>query len=188
MREPHPLVHETAIVDRGAHIGANTRVWHHAHVREGAEVGPDCVLGKNVYIDRDVRIGARVKIQNNVSVYAGVELEDEVFVGPSAVFTNDRYPRATNNEWEVVKTHVRRGASIGANATIMCGIEIGRWGMVAAGAVVTHSVSAYELVAGNPARRIGWACRCGRILERSSGPLPTTECGHCGHRPLDDES
>ncbi len=172
------FVHETAIVEPGARIGERTRVWHHAHVRDGAVVGADATLGKNVYIDAGVNVGDRVKIQNNVSVYEGVTLEDEVFVGPSAVFTNDRYPRA-EGDWEVVPTIVRSGASIGANATIVCGVEIGAWAVVGAGAVVTRSVAAHELVVGNPADRIGWACACGRVASRSTEAPADLRCDVC---------
>jgi acetyltransferase-like isoleucine patch superfamily enzyme len=133
-----------------------------------------------VFVDAGVTIGDRVKIQNNVSIYQGVHLDDEVFVGPSAVFTNDRFPRAVAPDWELVETHVRRGASIGANATLMCGIELGEWATVAAGAVVTRSVAPYELVAGNPARRLGWVCRCGRVLARTTDELGPMTCAVCG--------
>ena len=174
-----PFVHETAVVESGVSLGAGTRVWHHCHLREGATIGVGCSLGKNVFVDAGVTIGDGVKIQNNVSIYRGVRLEDEVFVGPSAVFTNDRFPRAAAPDWEVVETWVRRGASIGANATLVCGIELGEWSTVAAGAVVTRSVAAHELVAGNPARRLGWVCRCGRVLARTSDELEPTVCGTC---------
>jgi acetyltransferase-like isoleucine patch superfamily enzyme len=127
-----------------------------------------------------VLIGDRVKIQNNVSVYRGVRLDDEVFVGPSAVFTNDRFPRATSDDWEVVETRVRQGASIGANATIICGVVIGPWAVVGAGSVVTRDVDPHELVVGNPARRLGWVCRCGRVLARTSAGIPPMTCAACG--------
>lgn len=175
------MIHETAIVETGAQVGADSHVWHHAHLREGCRVGTGCTLGKNVFVDAGVHIGNRVKIQNNVSVYRGVTLEDDVFVGPSAVFTNDRFPRADNDTWRVVETTVRRGASIGANATILPGLEVGSWAMVAAGAVVTKSVSAHELVVGNPARRAGWVCRCGEIADKTSGDLKSPlHCPSCG--------
>jgi UDP-2-acetamido-3-amino-2,3-dideoxy-glucuronate N-acetyltransferase len=174
------FVHETAVVEPGASVGPGTRIWHHAHVRSGAAIGEGCTLGKNVYVDAGVTIGDGVKVQNNVSVYQGVHLADEVFVGPSAVFTNDRFPRAASHDWEVVETRVRRGASIGANATLICGIEVGEWATVAAGAVVTRSVAAHELVAGNPAGRLGWVCRCGRVLGRTTGDLDPTSCSACG--------
>jgi UDP-2-acetamido-3-amino-2,3-dideoxy-glucuronate N-acetyltransferase len=170
------------VVEPGVRIGAGTRVWHHCQLRAGATIGTECTLGKNVFVDAGVTVGDRVKIQNNVSIYQGVHLDDEVFVGPSAVFTNDRFPRAANPDWELVETHVRRGASIGANATLMCGIELGEWSTVAAGAVVTRSVAPHELVAGNPARRLGWVCRCGRVLARTTADAGPMTCAACGVR------
>jgi acetyltransferase-like isoleucine patch superfamily enzyme len=175
------LVHETAIVEAGASVGDGTRVWHHVHIRQGAVVGRDCRLGKNVFVDAGVRIGDRVRIQNNVSVYAGVTLADDVLVGPSAVFTNDRRPRAHAFAWELASTHVRQGASIGANATIVCPIEIGEWAMVGAGAVVTRDVLANQLVIGNPARPAGWCCWCGRIVSRDR-QRPSNAVCECGLR------
>ena len=171
-----PLVHPTAVVEDGAVLGEGTRVWHQAHVRSGARVGAHCVLGKNVFVDAAAVVGDRCKIQNNVSVYSGVELADEVFVGPSAVFTNDRLPRAVNPDWEIVATRVERGASVGANATVVCGVTIGAAAMVAAGAVVTRSVAPHQLVAGNPARPAGWVCRCGRIVSRDSARPVALNC------------
>lgn len=173
-----PSVHPTVTVEEGARVGAGTAVWHHAHIRRGASVGDDCILGRNVYIDEGAIVGNRVKIQNNVSVYAGVRLHDEVFVGPSAVFTNDRVPRATG-EWTLTPTVVHRGASIGANATIVAGVEIGECAMVGAGAVVVRSVGPHEVVVGNPARRIGWTCCCGAVRVRE-GEGWHVECGACG--------
>lgn len=158
--------HPTAEIEEGAQIGAGTKIWHLVHIRSTAVVGANCVLGRNVYVDADVVIGDRVKIQNNVSVYKGVTIEDEVFVGPSAVFTNDRLPRAQNPNWQITPTIVRRGASIGANATLVCGIEIGAYAMVAAGSVVTKDVAPYQLVAGNPARPIGWVDEAGNVVSR----------------------
>ena len=160
------FVHPTADVDEGARIGAGTKIWHLAHVRSTARVGAGCVIGRNVYLDADVTVGDLVKIQNNVSVYKGVTLEDEVFVGPSAVFTNDLRPRAQNPDWEITPTLVRRGASIGANATLLCGVEVGEYAMVAAGSVVTRSVAPYQLVAGNPARPMGWVDAKGQVVSR----------------------
>ena len=172
-------VHPSATIDEGVRIGEGTLVWHHAHLREGATIGDGCMLGKNVYVDAGVVIGNRVKIQNNVSVYAGVELEDDVFVGPSAVFTNDRVPRAGDGEWELSRTVVRRGASIGANSTLVAGIVVDECAMVAAGAVVTRSVAAHEVVAGNPARHLAWVCRCGAVRVRDGGPSRLV-CSACG--------
>lgn len=157
------FVHPTAIVEE-AEIGEGTRIWHFAHIRKGAKIGKNCNIGKDVYIDVDVKIGDRVKIQNGVSVYRGVVIEDDVFVGPGAVFTNDLYPRAFSSDWEIRRTVVRRGASIGANATIICGVEIGEFAMVGAGAVVTKDVPPFALVYGNPARIRGFVCYCGRRL------------------------
>jgi dTDP-4-amino-4,6-dideoxygalactose transaminase/acetyltransferase-like isoleucine patch superfamily enzyme len=158
------FIHETAVVSRDAVIGPGTKIWHHVHVREGARIGAHCVLGKDVYIDHYVTIGNGVKIQNSVSVYHGVKLEDEVFVGPNAVFTNDLLPRAADTTWRVVETVVERGASIGANATIVCGVRLGRHCMVGAGAVVVKNVPPHALVVGNPAKPIGYVCVCGRHL------------------------
>jgi acetyltransferase-like isoleucine patch superfamily enzyme len=177
-----PFTHPTAIVEEGTSIGPRARVWHHCHVRQGADVGADCTLGKNVFVDEGVVIGARSKVQNNVSLYRGVTLESEVFVGPSAVFTNDLRPRAVSDAWEVVPTTVRQGASIGANATIVCGVELGAWCMVAAGSVVTRTVQPHQLVMGNPARPAGWVCTCGEILSRDPSPLHETVCSSCGAR------
>jgi UDP-2-acetamido-3-amino-2,3-dideoxy-glucuronate N-acetyltransferase len=170
------FVHPTADVEDGARIGAGTRIWHLSHVRFSARVGRDCTIGRNVYVDTDVVVGDLVKIQNNVSVYRGVTLEDEVFVGPSAVFTNDLRPRAQNPDWQVTPTMVRRGASIGANATIVCGVEVGAYAMVAAGAVVTRDVAPYQLVAGNPARPRGWVDAKGEVVSRDpAAPAPRTD-------------
>ncbi len=174
-----PVIHPTAIVEEGALIGPGTRVWHHCHVRAGSVIGADCNIGKNVYVDSGAAVGSRVKIQNNVSVYHGVTLEDDVFVGPSAVFTNDMYPRANNPTWDVVPTMVRRGASVCANATIVCGTEVGSYAVVAAGAVVTRNVQPHQLVRGNPARPGGWVCVCGRVVSRQTDPPEDLQCDTC---------
>ena len=150
-----PFIHPTAVVDPQAEIGPGTRVWINVQVREGARIGADCILSKDVYIDHGVTIGSGCKIQNGVSVYHGVTIEDEVFIGPNACFTNDKVPRANNADWKVTATLIRRGASIGANATIVCGVDIGEYAMIAAGSVVTKDVPAYALVMGNPARITG---------------------------------
>jgi len=163
----HPAAaHETAVIEEAARIGAGTRVWHHAHVRSGAVIGADCVLGKNVFVDAGAVVGDRCKIQNNVSVYNGVTLGSDVFVGPSAVFTNDLRPRASAGTWSITPTAVHDGASIGANATIVCGTVLGAGCMVAAGSVVTRDVAPQQLVAGNPARHHGWVCVCGEVVSR----------------------
>ena len=159
------FIHETAEVSGQAKIGASTKIWNLAQVRENVCIGSNCVLSKNVYIDTGVRIGDNVKIQNNVNVYNGVTIEDDVFLGPSMTFTNDMFPRAFNKDWRITETLVRKGASIGANATIVCGVIIGEYAMVGAGAVVTKDVAPYSLVVGNPARKIGTVCKCGVRLE-----------------------
>ena len=179
------FVHDTAIVEDGAVLGAGVRVWHRGHVRTRSRIGAGSSLGFCVFVDEGVRIGERCKIQNHVSVYRGVTLEDDVFVGPHAVFTNDRYPRADAVDWDVVPTTVRHGASIGANATIVCGVELGAWSMVAAGSVVTRDVPPYALVVGSPATVHAWVCRCGRPLARHGEPTPPA-CLHCG-RPTPRE-
>ncbi|MDQ6797295.1 MAG: N-acetyltransferase [Actinomycetota bacterium] len=171
-------IHPTAVVEDGVVVGDGTKVWHHAHVRQGASIGSDCILGKNVYVDAWVVIGDRVKLQNNVSVYSGVELGDDVFVGPGAVFTNDRVPRASGS-WRVSPTRVSRGASIGANATLIAGNDVGESAMVGAGAVVTRPVGDHEIVVGNPARLIGWVCRCGAV-RRIMGAALRVDCATCG--------
>jgi UDP-2-acetamido-3-amino-2,3-dideoxy-glucuronate N-acetyltransferase len=158
----------SAIIDPGATIGAGTKIWHFSHVSGGSFIGERCVLGQNVFVASGVRIGNGCKIQNNVSVYAGVTLEDDVFCGPSMVFTNVINPRAfVERKSEFRPTLVKRGASIGANATIICGATIGAYAMVAAGAVVTYDVPDFSLVVGVPARPIGWVCRCGEKLDES---------------------
>ena len=176
--EPIPSVsiHPSAIVEDGARIGAGTRIWHHVHVRSGAHIGERCVLGKSVFVDSGAVVGSGCKIQNFVSIYTGVTLEDDVFVGPSAAFTNDRYPRASGEAWDLLPTLVRRGASIGANATILPGLTIGEWAVVGAGAVVTRDVEPHRLVVGNPAKAVGWACRCGRRVPGGPGAA----CPSCG--------
>lgn len=163
------FVHESSYVDEDVIIGRDTKVWHFCHIQSGARIGKRCILGQNVNISRNVVIGDGVKIQNNVSVYEGVELEDHVFCGPSMVFTNDISPRAKypkgNSSYK--KTIVRKGATIGANATIVCGHELGEWSMIAAGAVVTGDVKPYALMAGIPARQVGWVCECGKPLKEN---------------------
>ncbi len=164
-RFPGALIHASAYVDEGATVGTGTRIWHFCHVLPGVEIGRDCVLGQNVMIGPRVRVGHGCKIQNNVALYEGVELADDVFCGPSCVFTNVPTPRAfVNRKSEFRPTPVGRGASIGANATIVCGHALGAYSLVAAGAVVTRDVPDFALVAGVPARRIGWVSRAGERL------------------------
>lgn len=159
-------IHESSYIDADVRIGEETKIWHFCHIQSGVEIGERCVLGQNVNISNNVRIGNGVKIQNNVSVYEGVELEDDVFCGPSCVFTNDLTPRAAfpKGKENYKRTFVKKGASIGANATIVCGISIGKYAMVAAGAVVTRDVDDYALVAGTPAKRIGMVDEKGNII------------------------
>lgn len=176
-------VHPTAIVEDDVDIGNNTNVWHFAHVRERAEIGEKCNLGKDVYIDSEVSIGNNVKIQNGVSVYKGVTVKDDVFLGPHMTFTNDRYPRATDDGWDVVSTLVKKGASIGAHATIISGVEIGKYAMVGAGAVVTKDVPDFGLVLGNPAELHGFVCYCGHKLSdvvKEKEDVVELECPECG--------
>lgn len=160
-----PFIHASAVIDQPCSIGLGTRVWHFCHVFAGSRIGRDCVLGQNVMVGADVTIGDGCRIQNNVSLYTGVTLEDEVFVGPSAVFTNVANPRAgIDRHAEIRPTLVRRGATVGANATILCGVVLGPYCFVAAGAVVTRDVPPHALVAGVPARRIGWVSHAGERL------------------------
>jgi UDP-2-acetamido-3-amino-2,3-dideoxy-glucuronate N-acetyltransferase len=166
MTTQQPFVHESAFVDKGAAIGAGTKVWHFCHVMPGAVVGERCVLGQNVVVMNGTRIGNNVKIQNNVSIYEGVELEDDVFCGPSMVFTNVINPRShVPRRDEFRHTLVRRGATIGANATVVCGVTIGAYSFIGAGAVVTKDVPPHALVTGVPARITGWVCECGVKLD-----------------------
>jgi UDP-2-acetamido-3-amino-2,3-dideoxy-glucuronate N-acetyltransferase len=172
-------IHPSAFVDEGATIGNGTRVWHFCHVNAGAVIGENCSLGQNVVVMNDVRIGNNVKIQNNVSVYDAVEIEDDVFCGPSMVFTNVINPRShVPRKSEYRRTRVRRGASIGANATIVCGVTLGEYCFVGAGAVVTADVPAYALVLGVPAKQAGWMCQCGERLEE--GKEDAVTCQACG--------
>ncbi|MBL0272575.1 MAG: N-acetyltransferase [Chitinophagaceae bacterium] len=166
MTENSVFIHESSVIDPGARVGNGTRIWHFCHLMPTSLVGENCNLGQNVYIDNNVVIGNRVKIQNNVSVYNGVVIEDDVFLGPSMVFTNVINPRSfIERKNEFKKTLIRKGASIGANATILCGIEIGEYAMIGAGAVVTKPVPAYALMTGNPSRQTGWVSEAGISLK-----------------------
>ncbi|HEU4575134.1 MAG TPA: acyltransferase [Chitinophagaceae bacterium] len=166
MEPVHFFAHPTAVIDEGAVVGAGTRIWHFCHLMPGCVVGSHCTIGQNVFIDNHTRIGNRVKIQNNVSLYHGVLLEDDVFIGPSVVFTNVINPRSfIERKHAFRQTVVQKGASIGANATLVCGVSVGAYALVGAGAVVTRDVPAYALVTGNPARRRGWVSRAGRKLQ-----------------------
>jgi UDP-2-acetamido-3-amino-2,3-dideoxy-glucuronate N-acetyltransferase len=180
------FAHESAFVDPGAQIGSGTKIWHFCHVSSGAEIGRNCSLGQNVFVADRVKIGDGVKIQNNVSIYAGVILEDYVFCGPSMVFTNVKTPRSAfprNTAADYLTTRVRHGASIGANATIVCGVDVGAWALVAAGAVVTKDVLAHALVLGVPGRQRGWVCQCGHTLVPHAGAAECSECGRHYREP-----
>jgi UDP-2-acetamido-3-amino-2,3-dideoxy-glucuronate N-acetyltransferase len=171
------FAHESSYVDDGAVIGDGTKIWHFSHVMPGAVIGERCNLGQNVVVMPGTRIGNNVKIQNNVSIYEGVELEDDVFCGPSCVFTNVMNPRShwpRKNEYR--RTLVKRGGSIGANATIVCGVTLGEYAFIGAGAVVTSDVPAYGLMVGVPARRVGWMCQCGERLQFTSGRASCRVC------------
>ncbi len=174
------FAHESAFVDPGSLVGNGTKIWHFSHVMTGAVVGEHCSLGQNVFVASRVRIGDHVKIQNNVSVYEGVILEDYVFCGPSAVFTNVRTPRSAyprNQSADYRVTHVKRGATVGANATVVCGVTLGEWCFVAAGAVVTRDVPPYALVVGVPAVIQGWVCECGITLRFEKSSVICSDCG-----------
>lgn len=161
------FIHETSVVDDNVKIGDNTKIWHFSHIQSGVTIGCNCTFGQNVNVGNNVTIGNGCKVQNNVSIYEGVELEDYVFCGPSMVFTNDLTPRAKypKGSQGYKRTLLGTGATVGANATVVCGHEIGKWAMVAAGAVVTKNVLNHALVAGVPAKQIGWVCECGQRLD-----------------------
>ena len=174
-------VHESSYVDDGCEIGDGTRIWHFCHIMTGSVIGERCNIGQNVVISPQVRLGNNVKIQNNVSIYTGVILEDDVFCGPSMVFTNVINPRShvvRRNEYQ--RTVVGRGASLGANCTVVCGHDIGKYAFVGAGAVVTKDVPPYALVVGNPARIAGWMCECGVKLASGGAPPTEARCAACG--------
>ncbi len=172
------FVHPSSIVDDGAAVGAGTKIWFFCHVQAGSTIGERCIFGQNVNVDRDVVVGNGVKVQNNVSIYKGVTVEDDVFLGPSCVFTNVLNPRAhVERKAEFRPTRVGRGSTVGANATVVCGHDLGDYCMVGAGAVVTHDVAAHALVVGVPARQVGWVCRCGEQLEFERDAARCTGCG-----------
>jgi UDP-2-acetamido-3-amino-2,3-dideoxy-glucuronate N-acetyltransferase len=186
-------IHPSADVEADVIVGDATSVWHRAQLRTGARVGSECVIGRDVFIDEGVLIGDRVKIQNGALVYHGVNVEDGVFIGPGAILTNDRFPRAITStgelaraaDWTVSPITLRRGCSIGAGAVVVAGTEVGRYAMVGAGAVVTRNVTNYALVAGSPAKRIGWVCACGeRLLDASGESAPANPDRYAAHTEL----
>jgi UDP-2-acetamido-3-amino-2,3-dideoxy-glucuronate N-acetyltransferase len=177
------FVHESSYVDDGCEIGAGTKIWHFSHIMSGSRIGQRCNIGQNVVISPQVVIGDNVKIQNNVSIYTGVTLEDDVFCGPSMVFTNVVNPRShVSRKDEYRQTLVKRGASLGANCTVVCGHTIGAYAFIGAGAVVTKDVPDYALVVGNPARIAGWMCQCGVKLASAAPPSGAMRCTSCGSR------
>jgi UDP-2-acetamido-3-amino-2,3-dideoxy-glucuronate N-acetyltransferase len=195
-------VHPTADIERDVSIGPGTTIWNRAQVRRGARIGAECIVGRDAFIDVGVVIGDRVKIQNAAIICHGVTVEDGVFIGPNAIFTNDRFPRsltasgalAQNHDWVVSPIRLRTGASIGAGAVVVAGHDVGRFATVGAGAVVTRDVPDHSLVAGNPARRLGWVCACGqRLLDRAGRPVRgdasgAASCGACGsHYEIDGD-
>jgi len=193
------FVHQSSYIDEGAEIGEDTKIWHFSHVMPRARIGRRCNIGQNVLVASDVVIGDNVKIQNNVSLYTGVIVEEDAFLGPSMVFTNVINPRShVTRKDEYKTTLVKKGASIGANATVVCGVTLGQFCFVGAGSVVTRDVPDYALVYGNPARLRGWMCQCGIQIDfAAQGDLETAACRHCGERyckqgqvvrPLDEEN
>ncbi len=178
------FVHESSYIDEDVEIGEGTKIWHFCHIQRGARIGERCSMGQNVNVSNNVKVGNGCKLQNNVSLYEGVELEDDVFCGPSCVFTNDLTPRAKYPKGSAgyKKTIVHTGATIGANATVVCGHNLGKWSMIASGAVVTKNVPDHALMAGVPARRIGWVCECGEVLKEG------LTCKKCGRKYKETES
>lgn len=188
MSEDRFFVHESSYIDEGVEIGEGTRIWHFCHVLANARIGKSCIIGQNCMIGANVSIGDRCKFQNNISVYTGVTIEEEVFCGPSCVFTNVYNPRAfIERKHEFRPTLVRKGATIGANSTIVCGATIGKYAIIAAGAVVKDDVPDYAIVAGVPARQVGWTCKCGTTLKMDNGERLTSgdnlhlTCSYCGN-------
>ena len=182
MKKNKVYIHPSAHVSPDALIGGGTKIWHEVQVREGARIGKNCILGKSVYVGKNVIIGDNVKIENRVSLFQGVQIEDDAFIGPHVVFTNDLRPRSFNKDWKVVPTYVKKGASIGANSTIICGITIGEYSMIGAGSVVTKDIPPYALAYGNPAKIRGFVCRCGERLreEEMHDNYILMKCHRCG--------
>ena len=175
-------IHPTAIVDKTAKIGEDTKVWHFVHVRENTEIGRNCVLGHSVYVGKGVKIGDGVKLENRATLYQGVKIEDKVLVGPHVTFTNDPYPRSFSTNWRIVETLVREGASIGAGSVVVCGVTIGEYAMIGAGSVVTKDIPSHALAYGNPAEIRGFVCKCGVGLkkEEENQEFVLMKCPRCG--------
>ncbi len=175
------FAHETAVIDEGAKIGEGTKIWHFSHVMSGSLIGKNCILGQNVMVANNVVLGNGVKVQNNVSIYTGVEIEDDVFIGPSVVFTNVKTPRSfIERKDQFLKTQIKRGATIGANTTIVCGVSIGSYAMIGAGSVITKNVKAYALMVGNPAHQKGWVSKAGCVLDFKKENIAT--CAESGQQ------
>ncbi|HWB21183.1 MAG TPA: acyltransferase [Phycisphaerales bacterium] len=187
-KHPGVTIHESCYIDDPCTIGKGSKIWHFSHVMKNCKIGEKCNLGQNVVVSPDVVLGNNVKVQNNVSIYTGVEIEDDVFCGPSMVFTNILVPRSEIvRRDEYVKTMIRKGASMGANCTIVCGIEVGRYALIGSGAVVPKNVPNYALMVGVPAKRIGWVCRCGYTLPKA-GADKTMTCAHCSNHYREEGS
>jgi acetyltransferase-like isoleucine patch superfamily enzyme len=190
--DPSARIHPSADIEADVAIGAGTSIWHRAQIRTAARIGRECVIGRDVYIDEHVSIGDRVKIQNRALIYHGVTVEDGVFIGPGAILTNDRFPRAITStgdlaqaeDWTVSPIVLRHGCSIGAGAVVIAGVTVGQWATVGAGAVVTHDVAGHALVVGNPARRLGWMCACGVRLVGAEGHPAPAEPNHYASDPV----
>ena len=182
MKKNKICIHPSAYISEDAEIGEGTKIWHEVQVREGAKIGKNCILGKSVYVGKNVIIGNNVKIENRVSIFQGVKIEDDVFIGPHVVFTNDLRPRSFNKEWKIIPTYVKKGASIGANSTIICGVTVGEYSMIGAGSVVTIDIPPYALAYGNPVKIRGFVCRCGEKLieEEVYKNYVLMKCKRCG--------
>lgn len=176
------FIHPSAEVSKDAVIGSGTKIWHQAQVMPSATIGKNCILGKSVFVDSTVSIGDGVKIQNGVSVYRGVTVESDCFLGPHMVFTNDMTPRSFVHDFKITKTHIKQGASVGANATLICGITLGEYSMVGAGSVVVKDVPPYTLVVGNPAKPIGLVCKCGKRANERKDPKTPPVCESCAEQ------